>query len=64
MHAGLEMLLLHLKGLDGGAELETVVIGVVEGDIHETGKNPMGLTPVADGRRVIDLGYDADSWTA
>jgi len=40
----------------GGAE--SVVLGVVEGDVHEIGKNLVAVMLEAEGYRVIDLGYD------
>lgn len=58
MHAGIDMLVPYLKGADDGDELDTVVLGVVEGDVHEIGKNLVGVMLEADGHRVIDLGYD------
>lgn len=58
MHAGIEVLLPSLKAGEEVAERETVVLGVVEGDVHEIGKNLVGVMLEAEGYRVIDLGYD------
>jgi len=58
MHAGIEVLVPSLKSGDDAAEHETVVLGVVEGDVHEIGKNLVGVMLEAEGYRVIDLGYD------
>jgi methanogenic corrinoid protein MtbC1 len=35
-----------------------VVLGVVEGDVHEIGKNLVGVMLEAEGYKVIDLGFD------
>lgn len=58
MHAGMRVVLPSLR--DGGVaeREETVVLGVVEGDVHEIGKNLVAAMLEADGYRVIDLGYD------
>jgi 5-methyltetrahydrofolate--homocysteine methyltransferase len=37
---------------------KTVVIGTVEGDIHEIGKNIVSIVLKAEGYNVIDLGTD------
>lgn len=58
MHAGMRAVLPSLResgALDAG---ETVVLGVVEGDVHEIGKNLVAAMLEAEGYRVIDLGYD------
>lgn len=38
--------------------LGTAIIGVVEGDIHDLGKNMVKYLMEAEGFKVIDLGYD------
>ena len=43
---------------EGTGELETVVIGTVEGDIHYIGKNIVATMLEAAGFKVIDLGED------
>jgi 5-methyltetrahydrofolate--homocysteine methyltransferase len=42
-------------------ERGTVVIGTVQGDLHDIGKNIVAMTLAAGGYRVIDLGVDASS---
>lgn len=57
MKAGLEK----LKPLMVGAEvksLSTVVIGTVKGDLHDIGKNLVGIMMEGAGCKVIDLGVD------
>jgi dimethylamine corrinoid protein len=58
MHAGIDVLIPALKSADDVAEKETVVMGVVEGDVHEIGKNLVGVMLETAGYRVVDLGYD------
>lgn len=57
MYAGLEILRPHLKIRDDG-EKESVVIGVVEGDTHDIGKNLVKIMLETSGYDVIDLGRD------
>jgi len=59
MEAGISVLAPSMKHTATG-EKETVVIGVVEGDVHEIGKNLVRVMLEADGYRVIDLGYDVE----
>jgi 5-methyltetrahydrofolate--homocysteine methyltransferase len=57
MKAGLEK----LKPLMVGEELKalaTVVLGTVKGDLHDIGKNLVGIMMEGAGMRVIDLGVD------
>lgn len=58
MHAGIEILVPSLEPVENRAGCETVMLGVVEGDAHEIGKNPVGVMLEAEGYEVIDLGYD------
>ena len=58
MHAGIDALIPSLKSANDVAQKETVVLGVVEGDVHEIGKNLVGVLLEAAGYRVVDLGYD------
>jgi methanogenic corrinoid protein MtbC1 len=58
MHAGLSALLPSLKSEDDPQQRETVVIGVVKGDVHEIGKNMVGVMLEVEGYEVVDLGYD------
>ena len=55
MYAGLNVLQPHVK-LKKAEVSATVVIGVVEGDIHDIGKNIVKTMLVASGFKVIDLG--------
>lgn len=58
MHAGLRAVLPSL-GESGTPDTgDTVVLGVVEGDVHEIGKNLVAAMLEAEGYRVVDLGYD------
>lgn len=59
MHAGIEILAPLLKtGEKGKGEGITVVLGVVEGDVHEIGKNLVKVMLEADGYQVVDMGYN------
>ncbi|MCP5103600.1 MAG: cobalamin-binding protein [bacterium] len=57
MHAGMVLLkpLLIEAGVPGRGK---VVIGTVEGDLHDIGKNLVGIMLKGAGYEVIDLGYD------
>jgi dimethylamine corrinoid protein len=57
MYAGLNVLLPLLPKREAGAK-GTVVLGVVEGDIHDIGKNIVKAMLTASGYRVVDLGKD------
>lgn len=57
MYAGLDILKLHLKVKDSGTK-NKVVIGVVEGDTHDIGKNLVKIMLETVGFEVIDLGRD------
>ena len=59
MYAGMEVLKPHLKGRGGRGEL-TVIIGVIEGDVHDIGKNIVKLMLEAAGYTVHDLGHDVE----
>lgn len=56
MYAGLEILKPHLK--QAGEKRGTVVIGVIEGDTHDIGKNMVRIMLETGGFEVIDLGRD------
>ncbi len=56
MYAGLEVLKPHLKKTAGSRG--TVVIGVIEGDTHDIGKNMVRIMFETGGFNVIDLGRD------
>lgn len=46
------------KGGDAGASKGKVVIGTIQGDLHDIGKNVVGALLTAHGFQVIDLGTD------
>jgi corrinoid protein of di/trimethylamine methyltransferase len=57
MYIGLEILRPHLKR-DNSKRRHTVVIGVVEGDTHDIGKNLVKIMLDAAGFEIVDLGRD------
>jgi len=56
MYAGLDLLKPHLEG-EGVPSRGTVVIGSVEGDLHDIGKNLVGIMLRGGGYNVVDLGH-------
>ncbi len=57
MHAGMEILRPHLAR-DGAPQAGRVVLGTVQGDLHDIGKNLVGILLRGAGYEVIDLGTD------
>ena len=57
MYAGLDVLKHHIK-VDSHNEKHKVVIGVIEGDTHDIGKNLVKVMLETSGFDVIDLGRD------
>jgi len=57
MYAGIEILKPHIKKREDAVR-HTVVIGVVEGDTHDIGKNLVKIMLESAGFNVIDLGRD------
>jgi len=57
MKAGLELLRPFLESADADSK-GTVVIGTVKGDMHDIGKNLVGMMLEGAGFKVIDLGVD------
>jgi corrinoid protein of di/trimethylamine methyltransferase len=57
MYAGLDVLKPHLKSV-GSSEKSKIIIGVVEGDTHDIGKNIVKIMLETSGYEVIDLGRD------
>lgn len=57
MYAGLDVLKPHIKSVEQG-EKHKVVIGVIEGDTHDIGKNLVKLMLETSGFDIIDLGRD------
>nr|WP_321469014.1 corrinoid protein [uncultured Desulfobulbus sp.] len=60
MQAGIELLTPHLEGGES-MNAGTCVIGTVEGDLHDIGKNLVGMMLSGSGFKVIDLGVDVKS---
>lgn len=58
MYAGLEVLRPHLPENTDGGEKHKVVIGVVEGDTHDIGKNLVKIMMDTAGFEMYDLGRD------
>ncbi len=65
MNRGLEELQPHLAGADIHQK-GTVVLGTVEGDLHDIGKNLVGMMLGSNGFNVVDAGVDvsADSFAS
>jgi len=65
MNKGLEELQPHLAGADIHKR-GTVVLGTVEGDLHDIGKNLVGMMLGSNGFNVVDMGVDvsADSFVS
>lgn len=63
MNRGVEELQPHLAGVDIHQK-GTVVLGTVEGDLHDIGKNLVGMMLRSNGFNVVDVGVDvpADSF--
>ena len=63
MNKGLEALQPHLAGADIHQK-GTVVLGTVEGDLHDIGNNLVGMVLGSNGFNVVDVGVDvtADSF--
>lgn len=57
LYAGLEILRPHLKREEASSKGK-VIIGVVEGDVHDIGKNLVKIMLDAAGFEIIDLGRD------
>ncbi len=57
MNAGVDVLKPHLAGA-GAPTRGRVVIGTIQGDLHDIGKNLVGIMLRGAGFEVIDLGHD------
>lgn len=57
MSKGVDILKPHLAG-DSSSSLGTCVIGTVQGDLHDIGKNLVAMMVESAGFKVIDLGVD------
>ena len=60
MQAGVEVLKPKLAG-EAGATIGKCIIGTVAGDLHDIGKNLVGMMIESTGIEVIDLGVDVTS---
>ncbi|MCL6450891.1 MAG: cobalamin-dependent protein [Acetobacteraceae bacterium] len=60
MMAAMEVLRPALEGGAGDAARATVVMGTTRGDMHEIGKNIVGVMLKANGFQVVDLGPNVD----
>ena len=60
MSKGVDVLKPLLAG-DGGSSLGTCVIGTVKGDLHDIGKNLVGMMVESAGFSIVDLGVDASA---
>lgn len=58
LYAGLDVLRPHLDAADEDADQKSVVIGVVEGDTHDIGKNLVRIMLETAGFKMYDLGRD------
>ena len=58
LYAGLEVLRPHLESTDAQGDQKKVVIGVVEGDTHDIGKNLVKIMLETAGFDMYDLGRD------
>ena len=61
MKNALEVLQPLLAAADQGGSKGTIVIGSIEGDIHDFGKTIVSSLLTAEGYRIIDLGIDVPS---
>lgn len=60
MAKGVEVLKPHMAG-DASASLGTCIIGTVEGDLHDIGKNLVAMMIESAGFTVVDLGVDVSA---
>lgn len=58
MTAGVDILQPHLASSGQDAQKGLIVLGTVEGDVHEIGKNIVSIMLQGAGYRVEDVGYD------
>ncbi|MDR3203313.1 MAG: corrinoid protein [Deltaproteobacteria bacterium] len=59
MKKGLEILKPKL-GTSGGSSAGTIIIGTVKGDLHDIGKNLVGMMLEGGGFEIVDLGVDVE----
>lgn len=58
MQAGVDILRPHLSSGGEGSKRETVMLGTVEGDVHDIGKNIVKIMLEGNGYNVADLGFN------
>lgn len=63
MNQALEIVEPHLSADEGGGGRETIVLGTVQGDLHDIGKNIVAIMLRGAGYRVVDLGADVSIQT-
>ncbi len=63
MNQALEIIEPHLGADEDGGSRETVVLGTVQGDLHDIGKNIVAIMLRGAGYRVVDLGADVSIQT-
>ena len=61
MKAGMKILRPLLTELDESDRSETVVMGTVKGDLHDIGKNLVGMMSEGAGFTIVDLGTDTSA---
>ena len=61
MKAGMEILRPLLTERDEGDHSDTVVMGTVKGDLHDIGKNLVGMMSEGAGFTIVDLGTDTSA---
>ena len=61
MKNAIELLRPMLAEGDGAVRSETIVIGTVQGDVHDIGKNLVIATLEGSGYKVVDLGVDVST---
>ena len=62
MTAGVDVLQSHLLSSGQDAQKGLIVLGTVEGDVHEISKNIVAIMLKGAGYRVEDLGYNVTDW--
>jgi methanogenic corrinoid protein MtbC1 len=60
LRSAVEMIKPKMEDISAGKELGTIVLGTVQGDIHDIGKNLVGTLLSCQGFQVIDLGIDVE----
>jgi len=58
MYAGMDILTPHMKVEEGAGKRSIGVIGTIEGDVHDIGKNLVKTMMSASGFDMVDLGHD------